>query len=119
MCGLSAPAAFADETLRHVIATAIDRFPEIQAAEHRREVASAQLGQARAELLPVIAGSFGEGREKSRNLTTRLVGNDVTLTRREAEVTVSQLLFDGGASSGQVRRFTARVEGAGFNIAGT
>jgi adhesin transport system outer membrane protein len=107
------------ETLRHAISTALDRFPEIQAAEFRRDVARAQVGQARAELLPVIAGSLGEGREKSRNVTTRLIGNDVTLTRQEAEISISQLLFDGGAASGQVKRFNARMEGAGYTIAGT
>ena len=111
--------ALAEETLRHAISIAIDRFPEIQAVESRREVARAQVGQARAELLPTIAGSFGEGREKSRNVTTRLIGNDVTLTRQEAEISVSQLLFDGGAAGGQVRRFTSRLEGAGFTIATT
>jgi adhesin transport system outer membrane protein len=67
----------------------------------------------------VIAGSLGEGREKSRNVTTRLIGNDVTLTRQEAEISISQLLFDGGAASGQVKRFNARMEGAGYTIAGT
>jgi outer membrane protein, adhesin transport system len=118
-CGSLSHDAFAAETLRHAISAAIERFPEIQAAEYRRDVARAQVGQARAELLPSVAGSFGEGREKSRNVTTRFIGNDVTLTRQEAEITISQLLFDGGAASGQVKRFNARMEGAEFNIVGT
>lgn len=111
--------ASAAETLRDAVAAAVTRFPEIKAAGHRREVAHAQLGQARAELYPVIAGSLGEGRESSRNLTTRLVGNDITLTRREAEITVSQLLYDGGAADGQVKRFAARAEGAAFTVFNT
>jgi outer membrane protein, adhesin transport system len=118
-CGLPTHDVFAAETLRHAISAALERFPEIQAAEYRRDVARAQVGQARAELLPSVAGSFGEGREKSRNVTTRLIGNDVTLTRHEAEISISQLLFDGGAASGQVKRFNARMEGAEFNIVGT
>jgi outer membrane protein, adhesin transport system len=109
----------AAETLRDAIGAAVRRFPEIKAAEHRVEVARAQVGQARAELYPTIAGSLGEGRESSRNVTTRLTGTDVTLTRREAELSLSQLLYDGGAANGQVRRFTARAEGAVFTVSNT
>jgi adhesin transport system outer membrane protein len=113
------PSAFAAETLRDAIAAAVGRFPEIRAAESRREVARAQVGQARAELYPTIAGSLGGGRESSRNVTTRLTGTDVTLNRREAELSLSQLVFDGGAAGGQVKRFEARAEGAGFTIINT
>ena len=111
--------ASAAETLREAVAAAVGRFPEIRVAEHRREAARAQVDQARAELFPVISGSFGSGRESSRNLTTRLVGNDVTLTRQEAELNLSQLVFDGGAAGGQVKRFAARAEGAGYTVINT
>ncbi|MGZ8269094.1 MAG: TolC family outer membrane protein [Burkholderiales bacterium] len=117
----SALPAFPAETLRQAIAAALTRFPEIQAARYRQDATRAQLGQAQAELLPTISGSFGEGREKSRNVSTlvnRFKG-DVTLTRQEAEISLSQLLFDGGAAQGQVKRFAARVEGAGFDVIGT
>lgn len=109
----------AAETLRQAVAASIVHFPEIQAAQHRREAARAQTGQARAELFPSVSGSVGEGRETSRNAVQRTLGNDVTLTRREAEVSLTQLLFDGGAATGQVRRFAARAEGAEFTVAGT
>ena len=107
------------ETLRQAVSATVARFPEIQAAQHRRDASRAQVGQARAELLPSISGSAGEGREKSRNASTRGSNDDVTLTRRELELSVSQLLFDGGAAGGQVRRFAARLEGADFNVLGT
>jgi adhesin transport system outer membrane protein len=97
----------------------MERFPEIQAAQHRREAARAQVGQARAELFPSVNGSLGEGRERSRNVSTRATGEEVTLTRREAELSVSQLLFDGGAAGGQVKRFAARAESAEFGVIGT
>lgn len=118
-CAMSPALASAAETLRDTIAASVARFPEIRAAGHRREVVQAQVGQARAELLPTIAGSLGEGREQSRNLTTRFGGNDVTLTRREAEITATQLLYDGGAAGGQVKRFEARAEGAAFTVINT
>jgi adhesin transport system outer membrane protein len=94
----------------------MERFPEIQAAQHRRDAVRAQVGQARAELLPSLDGSFGAGRERSRNISTRALGDDIRLKRTEAELNISQLLFDGGAAGGQVRRFAARAEGAEFTV---
>lgn len=108
----------AAETLRQAVSAAIERFPEIQAAQHRREAARAQVGQARAEFFPSVSGSVGEGRETSRNVSTRALGEDVTLRRREGEISVTQLVFDGGAAGGQVRRFAARAEGADFTLIG-
>jgi adhesin transport system outer membrane protein len=119
-CSLTGLApACAAETLRQAVAAAMERFPEIQGAQHRREAARAQVGQARAEFLPSLNGTFGEGRERSRNVSTRGSGEDVNLTRREADLSVTQLLFDGGAAGGQVRRFAARAEGAEFGVIGT
>ena len=111
--------ARAAETLRQAVGAAMERFPEIQAAQHRRQAARAQVGQARAEWLPSLNGTLGEGRERSRNVSTRATGEDVNLSRREADLSVTQLLFDGGAAGGQVRRFAARAEGAEFEVIGT
>jgi adhesin transport system outer membrane protein len=104
------------ETLTQTVTSAIQHFPEIQSAQHRQEAVRAQAGQARAEFFPNVNTSLGLGRERSRNVSTRAVGDDVTLPRREAEITVSQLLFDGGVASGQVRRFNALAEGAGLTV---
>jgi len=116
---MGAPPAWAAETMRQAVDAAMARFPEIQAAQHRREAARAQVGQARAEWLPSINATLGEGRERSRNVSTRLSGEDVNLSRREADISVTQLLFDGGATGGQIRRFAARAEGAEFGVIGT
>jgi adhesin transport system outer membrane protein len=112
--------AGAAETLREAVAAAVERFPTIQAAQHRRDAVRAQVGQARAEFLPTLNGSIGQGRERSRNVSTRAAaGDEVSLRRRESEVNATQLLFDGGAAGGQVRRFAARAEGADFNVLDT
>ncbi|HEV7803602.1 MAG TPA: TolC family outer membrane protein [Burkholderiales bacterium] len=105
------------ETLRQAISRAVVHFPEIQAASSRQAAAQAQVGQARAEFFPSVNLSLGEGRETSRNISTRT--NDVTLTRHEADLSATQLLFDGGAAGGQLRRFRAREEGAGFAVSDT
>jgi adhesin transport system outer membrane protein len=114
---LAFPAAA--ETLVQAVSRAVQYFPEIQAVQSRREASSAQTGQARAELFPSVNVALGEGRETSRNASTRALGGDPTLTRREADLSVSQLLFDGGAAGGQVRRFGARTEGAAFTVLDT
>ncbi len=107
------------ETLTQAVARAVARFPEIQGALSRRVAIDAQTGQARAEFLPSVNASLGEGRETSNNASTRPFGDDPTLTRREADITVSQLLFDGGITGGQVRRFGARATGAGYSVSNT
>src|SRR4051812_23625072 len=81
----------AAETLAQAVSRAVTYFPEIRAAESRRDVASSQTGQARAEYFPSVNIALGEGREKSRNVST--LNRDFALTRREADVSVSQLLF--------------------------
>ena len=75
-----------------------------------RQAANELVTQARAAWYPSVDASAGVGRENSDNITTRALGGDVTLNRRETEVALTQLLFDGGASTGQVRRFSARAE---------
>ena len=102
------------ETLGQTVGRAVAYFPEIQGALSRENAAAAQTGQARAELLPSVNATLGAGRERSRNPSTRFQPEDPTLTRREADVSASQLLFDGGAATGQVRRFDAREQGARF-----
>lgn len=114
---LSAPVQA--ETFGQAIARAVKDFPEIQAARARREAASAQTGQARADYFPSVNVTLGEGRETSRNASTRALGTDPTLTRREADISITQLLFDGGVTGGQVRRFTARTESAESSLTDT
>ena len=76
-----------------------------------------QLAQARSGFLPQVDLALGRGREESDNETTRLPGFADTLTRKEASLTVSQLIFDGGAVGGQVRRFSERARGASHQVA--
>ena len=105
------------ETLGQAVARAVGHFPEIQGALSRETAAAAQTGQARADYFPSVNVTLGEGRERSRNASTR--NDDSTLSRREADLSATQLLFDGGAASGQVRRFGALAEGARFVVAET
>lgn len=105
------------ESLAEAVALAIKHFPDVRASSANRAAAAAVVDQARGALYPTIDASLGAGRETSDNVTTRLFGRDVTLTRTEAEVSLSQLLFDGGAARGQVRRFSARSDSAAYQVA--
>lgn len=106
----------AADTLAGAVERAIVHFPEMRIAATRVFAAEAQVGQARAEFLPAVNASIGEGRERSKNASTRSFGSDPTLTRAEREINVSQLVYDGGAAGGQLSRFQARAQGAGFNV---
>ena len=114
--GLASPPALAD-TLADALARAVANLPEVRAARANQRAIEQNTAQARGAWYPTIDASLGQGRETSNNLSTRVPGSDQTLTRREAEVNLSQLIFDGGATSGQVRRFQARAEGAGDLVA--
>jgi len=114
--GLCNSAAFAD-TLTDALTRAVANLPEVRAARANQRAIEQNAAQARGAWYPTLDASLGQGRETSNNPTTRALGSDQTLTRREAEVSLSQLIFDGGATSGQVRRFQARAEGAGDQVA--
>jgi adhesin transport system outer membrane protein len=105
------------ESLAQAVSQAVAYYPEVQAARARLAAAQAQSGQARAEFFPSVGVSLGRGREWSDNLTTRARGFDQTLTRRESEITASQLLFDGGSAGGEARRQVARTEAADYDVA--
>ncbi len=109
---LLSPSTGVADTLTHAVARAVGNLPEVRAARANQRAIEQTAAQARGAWYPSLDVSLGQGRETSNNLSTRALGSDQTLTRREAEVSLSQLLFDGGAASGQVRRFQARAEGA-------
>ena len=90
--------------------------PELQASMANRRAAREAVAGARGGYLPSIDATIGQGRETSNNISTRPFG-DLTLSRSETEVTLSQMLFDTGATSSQVRRFEARSEGSAYQLA--
>ncbi len=109
--------AFA-ETLAQAVARAVESFPEVRTARANRRAVGESATQARRAWFPMLDASVGQGTEHSNNSNTRALGGDQTFTRQEAEVTLSQLVFDGGVTTGQVRRFEARAEGAQAQLAG-
>jgi outer membrane protein, adhesin transport system len=115
LLGASAPCGA--ETLADTVERAIRTFPDMRAAEANRRALEETLPQARSQLLPSLDGSLGRGREWSDNSVTRAQGGEAKLTRNEAQVTVSQLLYDGGAALSQLRRQRARSQAAAEQVA--
>jgi len=109
------------ETLEVAVARAVATFPEIQTGAANRRAAIAAISEARAGYFPTIDATAGYGRARNDNVNTRSApgGDEVTLNRRDAEVTISQLVFDGGAVSSQVRLQESRSESAAYDLANT
>ena len=100
------------DTLSQAVSRAVVNLPEVRAARANRDAVAESVVQARSVWYPSLDASAGQGRETSNNVSTRTTGTNVTLDRREAEITLTQLVFDGGAASGQIRRFELRAQGA-------
>jgi len=104
------------ETLSEALEHALLRFPDFRATLASRRAAEEQAAEARGGFYPQVDVALGKGREESDNSFTRPLGYRPVLSRQEATVSASQLLFDGGATSGQVRRFSERAGSANFQV---
>src|SRR5918999_5516645 len=116
LCLLScAPAR--GESMAEAVEAALKRFPDFRAAQANRRATHEQVGQARGAYFPSADLTLGTGRERTNSPGTRAFTSDANLDRREAELTVTQLLFDWGATHHQVRRFEERADGANSQVA--
>jgi adhesin transport system outer membrane protein len=89
------------EVIQHTLAT----NPDVLVTLNNRHAADQQLKQAQAGYWPVLELTGGYGRETSDNTTTRLNnGEDLTLTRQEIGLSLSQLLFDGFFTKHEIAR---------------
>jgi adhesin transport system outer membrane protein len=106
---LFAPAHALD--LREAVGHAINTNPEVLVESNQYLSRLEELGQARSGYRPSIDLNAAAGYERTDNNTTRASGEDYrSLTRKEASLTLSQMLFDGFATQSEVERQNARVE---------
>lgn len=89
------------ENLRNVVQTAVLNNPEVQAKFHAYKAATEEIDVARGGFLPRADVSLGAGRESLKQPP-----NDSTVdyNRRSYLVTLSQMIFDGFATSKEVKR---------------
>jgi len=103
--------------MTQAVTSALKHFPDIRAAQANRRAAAELVDQARGAYFPSADLLLGTGREETDSPGTRFAGQEAHLNRRESELTVTQLLFDWGATEGQVRRFAERADGANYQVA--
>ncbi len=99
VCAQPAPPPPGATTLAEAVRLSLAWQPDVRAQAANRRAADGAVAEARGAYLPSIDVSLGSGRERSNNSGTRFT--DTTLGRKEAEVSLSQLLFDTGAVSSQ------------------
>jgi len=113
-------AGWADAASLHdTVRTALETNPEIGEVKNDRRAVDQELRQARSGFLPSIDIRAAVGREHTDSPSTRARAGDgdESLWRREAQLTLTQLLFDGFATQSEVERQRARVDSAAYRVA--
>ena len=94
------------DTLAQVIEKAIRTNPEVLAAISNRNASEKELDNAKAGRFPTLDLRLGGGNER----TTTASINDRSLDRQEVSIMARQIIYDGGAVSGEIKRQRARLE---------
>lgn len=105
------------QTLTEAVDKTIQSNPTILAETNRRLSVDQTINQARAGYYPKVDLNLGIGRERTENNATR-PGHE-TLTRGEAGLTASQMLYDGFATKSAVEQSQSLAESAGYGVADT
>ncbi len=117
LLALTAPAM--GGTLVETVRTAIANNPDVALVRANRRAVDQELRQARARLFPQLDVELRYGPEWSHNDATRSAvdGDDSRLlARREATLTLRQLLFDGFETPAEIARQRARVDSAARRV---
>ena len=106
------------QTLPQAMQQALDVHPEIQAGVNSRLAADYQLKAAKGGYLPRVDLAAGYGREGTDSVTTRSGSNNhwETLNRSESSLRLSQMVFDGFATSSEVGRQQANVNSRAYSL---
>jgi adhesin transport system outer membrane protein len=117
--GLALSAPLKAQPLKDAVEQTLKTSPDVLSTAHRRLSIDQEIKQARGGYFPKIDLNLGYGRERSDNPTTRAAGlGTVSLDRREAGITLNQMLFDGFFVKSEVERHTARADSAAFGVLG-
>ncbi|MBT2297351.1 TolC family outer membrane protein [Pseudomonas fluorescens] len=106
------------QTLPQAMQQALDVHPEIQAGVNSRLAADYQLKAAKGGYLPRVDLAAGYGREGTDSVTTRSGSNNhwETLNRSESSLRLTQMVFDGFATSSEVGRQQATVNARAYSL---
>lgn len=106
------------QTLPQAMQQALDVHPEIQAGVNSRLAADYQLKAAKGGYLPRVDLAAGYGREGTDSVTTRSGNGNhwETLNRGESSLRLTQMVFDGFATSSEVGRQQANVNSRAYSL---
>ncbi len=104
------------QSLGETVRGALQNNPEVDIVKTNRRAIDQELRQARAGYLPSLDLRGAAGPEWSDNNTTRNSDTDSTKFRTEAQLTLSQMLFDGFATRSEVERQQARIDSAAYRV---
>lgn len=108
------------QSLRDSAQAAIKTNPRLDVVTNNRQAVEQELARARGQYLPQVDLRAGVGPEWSENGTTRARGDNWSArTRRESGVFLTQRLFDGWETDGEVERQKARGQSAARRVGET
>jgi len=118
---MMAPSVANAITITEAVALAVTTNPQVLSLANGRESIEEELRQGRALYLPQVQVTGRTGFGYADNSTTRfqrLSGGPVydQQLRRQAVVSLSQLIFDGFQADSEVDRQKARVRGAAYRV---
>jgi adhesin transport system outer membrane protein len=102
------------ETLTEAVDKTIHSNPSILAESNRRYSTDKTIDQARAGYYPKVDLNLGIGRERTENNAT--APGHTHLTRGEAGLTASQMLYDGFATKSAIEQSQSLAESAGYDV---
>ncbi|MCL2891426.1 TolC family outer membrane protein [Brenneria tiliae] len=105
------------DTIQDAIKHSLSTHPEVSASINSRFSADHDLRAAKGGYLPSVTLNAGIGREETDSVSTRASGNHrVELSRGESGINVSQMVFDGFATSSEVGRQRATVNSRAYKV---
>lgn len=105
------------ESLKEAVDQTVKSNPDVLIDVQQRLAQEHEVTQAKAGYYPKVDLALGAGRQGSENISTQ--PDSKTLWRREASLTLSQMLFDGYAVKNEVERNEAKLEAAAHKVSAT
>jgi adhesin transport system outer membrane protein len=105
-------------TLQQAVGISVESYPEHGIVANNRRATDEELRQAQALYLPSVDVRVDEGYEHTRNPTLEFLSSsgEENLWRYNSAVTLTQMLFDGGAARYENLRQQARVLSASHRV---
>jgi len=102
------------QTLTEAVDKTIKSNPNVLADANFRHSVDKTIDQARAGYYPQVDLNLGIGKERAENNST--APGHRTLTRGEAGLSASQMLYDGFATKSAVEQTQSQAESAGYSV---